>query len=467
MTDLRSIEDMDFRLDEIAARLKQINAENDGRRFPDPVREEWNLLNAEQTDIEQTRAEVVKRKERLRHLAANPNATEQASMPGAPSLVSSLNPWGQRERLDVLSGADVRSRAVDAVSRTALGEDAKQLAARLCGRSGVEGRAAAEWVLATSDPAYERAFGKLLADPTTGHRSFDTAEQQAYTRVRAMSLDPTTAGGGLTVPFQLDPTMVLSSDGSVDAYRAVCRRVTISGTNTWKGTPTDGVTGEWLGEGVEAADASPMISEVEIATHKAAAWVPYSVELGEDFAGLRTQLGRLFADGKTQLEAGAFTFGTGSGQPTGLVTALGSGQAVTTGAAAYVADDAYALLAGVPPRFRQRSAVLAEHSTITATRRFTTDTEPEIVPASFDRWLGRPLHETSTLADSVATGNVLAIAGDFSQAVIVDRVGLSVELVPHVFGTNNRPTGQRGLWMHWRVGFDVLVPNALRKLVVG
>jgi hypothetical protein len=36
----------------------------------------------------------------------------------------------------------------------------------------------------------------------------------------------------------------------------------------------------------------------------------------------------------------------------------------------------------------------------------------------------------------------------------LDRVGTSIEVVQNVFGTNHRPTGQRGFDMHFRVGAD-------------
>jgi HK97 family phage major capsid protein len=61
-----------------------------------------------------------------------------------------------------------------------------------------------------------------------------------------------------------------------------------------------------------------------------------------------------------------------------------------------------------------------------------------------------------------------AVYGNIRDAyTIVDRVGLSVELIPHLFGSSNRfPTGQRGIYAYWRVGAGVVNPNAARVLVV-
>ena len=43
---------------------------------------------------------------------------------------------------------------------------------------------------------------------------------------------------------------------------------------------------------------------------------------------------------------------------------------------------------------------------------------------------------------------------------IVDRVGMSVELVAHLFGANKRPTGERGLLAWWRTWSGVVNGNA-------
>jgi HK97 family phage major capsid protein len=56
------------------------------------------------------------------------------------------------------------------------------------------------------------------------------------------------------------------------------------------------------------------------------------------------------------------------------------------------------------------------------------------------------------------------VFGDFSRYLIVDRVGLTVDFIPHLFGASQRPTGQRGLYCYWRNGAKVLDANAFRAL---
>jgi predicted phage gp36 major capsid-like protein len=47
----------------------------------------------------------------------------------------------------------------------------------------------------------------------------------------------------------------------------------------------------------------------------------------------------------------------------------------------------------------------------------------------------------------------------------VDRVGMSADIIPHLFGTaNNFPTGQRGFYSLWRNSATVLAWQAFRSL---
>ena len=64
----------------------------------------------------------------------------------------------------------------------------------------------------------------------------------------------------------------------------------------------------------------------------------------------------------------------------------------------------------------------------------------------------------------MTTGQLIAVIGDFRYYVIADRLGLTLEVIPHLFDTNNMPTGQRGLYAYWRNGAKVVDANAFRTL---
>jgi predicted phage gp36 major capsid-like protein len=55
--------------------------------------------------------------------------------------------------------------------------------------------------------------------------------------------------------------------------------------------------------------------------------------------------------------------------------------------------------------------------------------------------------------------------GDFRAAfTIADRLGMTAEIVPTLFGATRRPTGERGLFAYWSTGSKTVIPNALRYL---
>jgi predicted phage gp36 major capsid-like protein len=76
-------------------------------------------------------------------------------------------------------------------------------------------------------------------------------------------------------------------------------------------------------------------------------------------------------------------------------------------------------------------------------------------------------HEWSTLGAGTATGTKLITMGDFRTGCkIVDRLGMSAELIPHMLGASRLPLGMRGPYCYWRTGPGVFAPNALRYLEV-
>ena len=82
--------------------------------------------------------------------------------------------------------------------------------------------------------------------------------------------------------------------------------------------------------------------------------------------------------------------------------------------------------------------------------------------------LGRNVIEWSALDGTSTTGagTKVSIYGDFQSYLVADRLGMQAEIIPHLFGGSQRPTGQRGFWVMWRTATKVLVPNAYRYLEI-
>lgn len=234
---------------------------------------------------------------------------------------------------------------------------------------------------------------------------------------------------------------------------------------------SSGVVAEWLSEASEASDASPPLAEPSIPNYKASTFVPFSVELQGDATTLLNEVARLMNDGMTQLLNVAFTTGTGSGNPTGIVTALtGGSSVVNTGTNdTIVASDIYNVQSSLGPRYQANARWLANLGTLNLLRQFETTAGALKFPSLQNEpptLLGRPVHELSNMGGITAgQANPVAVYGDWSNFVITRRVGSSLELIPHLFGSNRRPTGQRGAWLWARYGSDSVNDTAFRMLV--
>jgi HK97 family phage major capsid protein len=336
---------------------------------------------------------------------------------------------------------------------------------------GTELNLLSRWLLATSAPAYARATAKLFADPENGHREFTGEELAAFRSAkevqRAMSL--TDGAGGFLVPTHLDPTIIVSGPGSVDPMRQVARVETVA-TDTWNGVSSAGVTASWDPESSEVSDDSPTLAGPSVPTFTARAFVAASLEVSMD-ANIGQQVAPLLADAKTQLESASFVKGTGAGQPQGVVTGLPAGSRVATAVADTLAvGDVTKPFVALPPRWQQNASAMANLATLTAISSFETAggalRYPEV---SNDRLLRKPLFEHSAMdapgATATADNDAVLLVGDFRNYLVVDRVGLMIEYVPHLFGANGRPTGQRGWFAYWRSGGGRLVDDAFRLLV--
>ena len=341
----------------------------------------------------------------------------------------------------------------------------------------------ARWAVATGDPSYRSAFAKMLSDPDKGHLLWSREEHAAYQRVahvqseqRYGMADGTGSLGGYMLPIDLDPAILLTSAGSNNPLRRISRVVQTM-TNSWQGVSSAGVTAEWVGEGVEVADATPTLGQPVVPVWKGDSFVPYSFEIGMDGLNFLQELQKLLIDAADQLQATAFTTGSGTGQPKGIITSLvaASPSVVVTGSGseALVSADVYALQNQLPPRFQPDAQWTASLPIVNQLRQFETTNGSIKFPELRDvppYLLGRALNENSNMdsvINPVATENNYSIVyGDFDEFLIVDRVGSSIEILPHLLGANRRPTLQRGALLWFRTGSDALVPNAFRLLNV-
>jgi hypothetical protein len=195
-----------------------------------------------------------------------------------------------------------------------------------------------------------------------------------------------------------------------------------------------------------ATDASPGLVQPSITTQKAFAFAPFTIEVGQDWQGLETELGRLMNDAKNVLESSKFLTGTGTNEPGGILNIGGTGGLTTTQrvqtavSATYAVGDPWLLKAALPPRFIPTTTYAAGPAIWDKTYRFVargSTTEPRQF-SDGDRggdFLGAPKVEWSSFVVTTTTGSRIMVAGDFNTGyLIADRIGGTIEIIPHLFG---------------------------------
>lgn len=337
----------------------------------------------------------------------------------------------------------------------------------------VSGDYLARRTLLTETPAYRSAFMRLMSSPQPMLSAEEAEAVRAVQELeqRAMS-EGTPAAGGYGVPVLIDPTIILTAQQSANPFMSISTVKSIT-TDRWKGVSSTGVTWSWDDEAEEVSDDTPTLDQPEIPVYAARGFVPFSIEVGTDYPSFATEVGGLLAEGYDEITAAAFATGSGSGQPTGIVTALDANtnvEVLPTTDGAFGAADISKLWVALPDRAKRNATWLMGEGTKEEIRKFATDQQStqtvDLKGAEF-QIRERPVRTSSSMTDftGVTTKQNLIVVGDFRKYYVIQRAGMNLELVPHLFGTtNNRPTGERGFFAHARVGADSVDDLAFRLL---
>lgn len=340
----------------------------------------------------------------------------------------------------------------------------------------IDGELIAAFMLATSHPDYRAAFQKA----TSGIAPvFSPEEARAVRQVnslkRAMSIG-TPAAGGYAVPVIIDPTIIMTAQGSDNPILRRARVETIT-VDTWKGLSSAGVTWKFGAESSASTDNSPTIAQPTVDTSRADGFIPFSIEVGMDWPGFAERMSDMLGSGYDELLADKLTIGTGADTPVGILSRLASQTSPNVKTAVATAgtiapNDIYSMWARLPQRHRRRANLAWMSSTVTqnAVRQLGTLDPNFTVDMTADgigTLLGAPYDMNDYFSDLTAgTGTQnLAVVGNWQGFLVAQRAGMNIEFVPMLFDvTNNRPTGQRG-WFAWaRVGSDVVDPTAFQLL---
>ena len=475
---MNPLETVVARIEEIRSELETIHGseepltEDQESRFAE-LSTEFDTLDAERTVLVERAAQL----DAVRAAATDPrnvvsgaaDGTDPYGADGIEDRTGGPDPF-DLERVAAAPQSELRSMALTAVETVGgfRDEDKATLTGWLddMDEESGEGARLARHILVTSAPQYRREWIRGFRVAAKGG-----VPDTSYL-TRAMSL--TDAAGGYAVPQDLDPALILTSDGSTNPFRQISRVVQTM-SDTWSGLSTTHAAWSNDAEAAEVSDDATTFAQPSIPVHKAQVFVPFSIEVGMDYPGFTQDLRTIIANGKDDLDATNMATGTGSDQPTGIVTALtgGSSEVASATTDVFAIADVYALHDAIPDKYLNRGRWAANKAIYNLVRQFDTaggaGLWERLGGARPSELLGYPAHGASAMDSSVtaASDNYLLILGDFENYVIVDRVGMTIELVPHLFATaNNRPSGQRGFYGFARTGADSVNDGGFRMLNV-
>lgn len=463
-----TIGELRSRQTEVRSRLEDINREYEGQELPDAVREEWNKL------VEERRGNVtlLEELEARERFVESLGGVEGREEPGAHFNTARAGRATGEDIYDLttvrMSAGSPEAANVELRDRAMKSIEAAQFPHRPQEREQIQEHIAAlvngaddvayvsRHVLATGSAVYKRAFGKHLSGASM------TADEQ-----RALSL---AAGeGGYALPYTLDPTIIKTSNGATNPLRAISRVEQIT-TNEWKGVSSAGVRASRVRENVEATDDTPSLVQPTVRAERVDVFIPFSLEVGQDWNGLQGEMAVMIQDAKDEEEAASFMTGDGTApRANGLLTGATTIVRTATRSTLAIAD-LYTLEEALPDRFNANAHFVGHRGIFNKARQFDTSggaalwvrlgegLPPELI--------GYPAHRSSAMASSVRDRALVLVLGDFRHFLIVDRIGMTIRVIPDLMGENGRPTGQSGIFAIWRNNSKVLTPNAFRVLEI-
>lgn len=435
------------------AAIEDITPEDDAR------------LDATLAEFEARKADLEAAEARAARIAAAKSVvTERAAGFDAPQVIKPAAEVNVRSA----SRSEIRDAALRISEKAGLSAGQERHLERLLNtRNDVtDGGEIAKRMVLTESDAYRSAFMKGV---TQASPAYTAEEAAALNEFRTMS--STDSAGGFGVPTLIDPSIILSSGAADAPILSLARVVTIT-TDNWKGVSSAGVSWSYDSELTEVSDDSPTLAQPSIDVYSARGFIPYSIEIGQDYPGFAEEMRRLLDQGYVDLVAKQSMTGT---TPVGIFTAIdataGSEVSVTTDGA-LGAVDILKVWAALPERYRSRATWVMHTSVENEIRKFAADSDGayytvNLAAGGVGTLMGRPIVVSDyapAFTGTTGAANILVV-GDFSNFVVAQRAGMTVELVPHLFGvTNGRPLGARGWFAYARHGFDSVNDAAFRLL---
>ncbi len=272
--------------------------------------------------------------------------------------------------------------------------------------------------------------------------------------------------GGFLVPNEFEQQLIQKLQ-EANVMRTISHVIqTNSGEHKIPVVASEG-TATWLDEEAVYAESNTQFSQVSLAAHKLGTLIKVSEELLNDSAfDLMTYLSGEFGRRLGNAEEQAFLTGTGTNQPTGILTDANGASAGATAANAdtLTFDDLIDLFYSLKAPYRQNAVFLMSDDTVKVIRKLKDKNDqyiwqPSVQAGQPDRILNCPVY-TSPYMPALTAGNKPVLFGDFNYYWIADRQGRTFKRLNELYAV----TGQVGFLGSQRVDAKVILPEAIKTL---
>lgn len=282
--------------------------------------------------------------------------------------------------------------------------------------------------------------------------------------VKYLRTDNDTAGGFLAPPEYVED--IIKNITEISPMRSVARIRRTSRSTIEIPRRTSNVVGAWIGEGQTATASNSSYGLEEISVNKLMVPVEITVEMMTDAAfDMETEINSDVAESFAQLEGAAFVGGDGVKKPEGFLVNADVASVVTGNATDITADSIIdiegELKEGYNPSYMLNRRTLAE------VRKLKTGDGQYLwangLAAGQPNTLNGLPYVSAIDMDDIGAGNFPIALGDwFRGYTIVDSINMAV--VRDMFTKSTE--GKIVFVFHRRVGGQVVLPEAIKKLVV-
>lgn len=443
---------------------------------------EFDTLEKQVADADAFEARRKSDIERLRRLAPASSGREGDGFDrdplGDPTDVQRVsafrNPWDIDEVSRTRNSEELVSRALSAVEQTPGSSDARrEVLTRMV--EGPDGDTRlARLVLATTSPAYKTAYGKIArSGGSTNDLNAEERDAVAFAQDVARAMSTTDAAGGYLIPTDIEAAVTLSTAGTNNPIYSRARRVQTTG-DTYRVVTSPHAAWSWDGENAEVSDDATTFGNADIPLYIAQGFVPYSFASAHSISNITSIVADVLMGGWNDLVGAALTTGSGSSQPTGIVTALTGGSIVASAATdTFAIADVYATFEPLPARHRRNAVWMSSVEALNDIRQFGTADSHALLTRLADgeeglRLLGKPWIENEDMDGSITAlaDNKYLLFGDFNHFVVAEGLGTVTRFIPDVVGSTGRPIGASGVFMMAHFGSDCVLDDAFRILNV-